>query len=173
MSERISALLDGEMANEDERAVLGELSGDADLAARWATYHLIGDVLRGTRPAGIDMRRFSARLAEEPSIVAPRPVSLPARSKRPRIALSLAAGVAAVGFVGWVAMPLFEPPAIAPVALKAEPAPVAAVRSNVIPAAHGVEDYLLAHQRFSPTFAIQGAVPYVRMVSEEGREQRR
>jgi hypothetical protein len=36
-----------------------------------------------------------------------------------------------------------------------------------VPAAQGVSDYLLAHQRFSPAFAMQGVAPYVRTVADE------
>jgi hypothetical protein len=36
-----------------------------------------------------------------------------------------------------------------------------------VPVAVGVEDYLLAHQRFSPASSMQGVAPYVRTVSAE------
>ena len=36
-----------------------------------------------------------------------------------------------------------------------------------VPAAQGVADYLLAHQRFSPAIAMSGLAPYVRTVAEE------
>jgi sigma-E factor negative regulatory protein RseA len=41
----------------------------------------------------------------------------------------------------------------------------------VVPAAQGVNDYVLAHQRFSPSSAMGGMAPYVRTVSES-REAR-
>jgi sigma-E factor negative regulatory protein RseA len=68
-----------------------------------------------------------------------------------------------------MALPLFEGPTQlassqpVPVAPPAEPTPV--------PVAQGVNDYLLAHQRFSPSSAMGGIAPYVRTVSEE-REAR-
>jgi sigma-E factor negative regulatory protein RseA len=43
-------------------------------------------------------------------------------------------------------------------------APVASV--PVVPVAKDVGDYLLAHQRFSPSSAMSGVAPYVRTVSE-------
>jgi hypothetical protein len=36
-----------------------------------------------------------------------------------------------------------------------------------VPLAQGVGDYLLAHQRFSPSLAIGGIAPYIRSVTEE------
>lgn len=185
MTERLSAMVDDELPADDAARLIESLPQDPALAERWATYHLIGDALRGTQPAAMDMKRFAARMADEPAIVAPRPIPLrPAvRRSTTRTAFSIAAGVAAIAFVGWVAAPSLlqgpQPlPAVATTTTGAVP-PAAdggvalAGRPTVIPAAHGVENYLLAHQRFSPTFAIQGAVPYVRMVSEEQRGQGR
>jgi sigma-E factor negative regulatory protein RseA len=177
MSERLSAMVDDELPSDDAVRLIESVPDDPELAERWATYHLIGDALRGTQPAAMDMKRFAARMAAEPAIVAPRPIPLrPAAPNRARTrtALSIAAGVAAVAFVGWVAAPsVFQGSQPLPAVVTAPAAPEQGValagRPAVIPAAHGVENYLLAHQRFSPTFAIQGAVPYVRMVSEEQR----
>jgi sigma-E factor negative regulatory protein RseA len=72
--------------------------------------------------------------------------------------------VAAVALVGWTALSLFEPP----VKMVATPpaATVAEAPSAPVPAAQGVNDYLLAHQRFSPSSAMGGMAPYIRTVSE-------
>lgn len=172
MSERLSALMDAEVSETDTAGLIESLAGDEELAERWGTYHLIGDALRGTAPAAFDRAAFRARLDSEPAIVA-----IPARSRKPalvvRNTVSIAAGLAAIAFVGWVAMPAFQPVQPASRSASVEMPAAKVIPAAVIPAAHGVEDYLLAHQRFSPSFAIQGAVPYVRLVSEEGKEPRR
>jgi len=41
------------------------------------------------------------------------------------------------------------------------------------PAAVGVENYLLAHQSFSPAGAMQGVAPYVRTVSDRQGDRRK
>ena len=173
MKENLSAMLDGELDSDAAARMCGRLRDDPELRQAWETYALIGDALRGTPATGLSRDAFADRLAGEPTVLAPRT----ATATRPvprlaRYALSAAAGVAAVGFVGWMAFPalqgsgpeIVKAPAPPPqeVAVAAAPAAPAAV-----PAAQGVSDYLLAHQRFSPAFAMQGVAPYVRTVSDE------
>jgi sigma-E factor negative regulatory protein RseA len=80
--------------------------------------------------------------------------------------LSAAASVAAVAFVGWMAMPGMQQNALQ-VAAKVD------VKQVAVPAGEGAKDYLLAHQRYSPSNAMQGVAPYVRTVAEERRAPRR
>ena len=85
-------------------------------------------------------------------------------------AMSAAASVAAVAFVVWTASPgwraepqLFGGPVAA---TAATPAPVTLISS--MPPAE-VENYLLAHQPYSHTSAMQGIAPYGRSVADERR----
>jgi sigma-E factor negative regulatory protein RseA len=173
MNENLSAMLDGELDSDAASRMCGRLRDDPELRQAWETYALIGDALRGTPAAGFSRDAFSARLASEPTVLVPRTaVATRPAARVARYALSAAAGLAAVGFVGWMAFPALQGPgsevAKAPatppqeVAVAAAPAAPAAV-----PAAQGVSDYLLAHQRFSPAFAMQGVAPYVRTVADE------
>jgi len=191
MTEHISALLDGELSDQDGLRQLEVLRSDEACRRTWATYHLIGDALRGDVQAGC-ARAVSLRLAEEPVVLCPT-VTQRARRERTWYAVSAAAGFAAVAFVAWTAVPMLaaRPDAqvasrdaatanVAP-ALAGAPAPVlasttgpgtATVTPAVTPAgaaqipAPDVENYLLAHQQFSPANAMQGVAPYVRLVSE-------
>jgi hypothetical protein len=43
----------------------------------------------------------------------------------------------------------------------------------LIPLPSGTDDYLLAHQQFSPRVSLQGMAPYVRTVSEQLQESRK
>lgn len=168
--EKISAFMDGEVGDHEVAAQLASLKQDASLRETWGTYHLIGDAMRGD--AGVTsglatpgfMGRFSAALAQEPTVLAPK--SRVRNLNVRRIALPLAASFGGVALVFWLALsgnPLIprddkiaatEPPAAAQVAVK--------------PANGAVNDYLLAHQQFSPSTTIQGVASYVRTVS--GRE---
>jgi sigma-E factor negative regulatory protein RseA len=169
MNERLSALIDDELELPDTEGCLARLDVDRELRETWSVYHLIGDALRGHAGQGLPPS-FAERLAAEPTILAPRRGAPPA----PRSAwyvLSAAASVAGVALVGWMALPLLEPPT--PIAT-AQPAPAVAavdVKPAAVMAAQGVNDYLLAHQRFSPSSVMGGMAPYVRTVSEE-REAR-
>jgi sigma-E factor negative regulatory protein RseA len=167
MKERLSAMIDDELGAPECDGCLAQLGEDPALRETWDLYHLIGDSLRGHAGPALP-QTFAPRLASEPTVLAPRRVERTA-ARSAWYALSAAASVAAVALVGWMALPLFEGPTqvasspSAPAATLAEAKPV--------PVAQGVNDYLLAHQRFSPSSAMGGIAPYVRTVSEE-REAR-
>lgn len=154
MGEDISRLMDGELADEQLDVVLARLKR-AEGARAWASYHVIGDTLRGTEPLSPGFsQRFAARLAAEPTVLAPR--ARPARSLS--LAWSVAATVAAVAVVGWVAVSAPDPQANAmAMAREAAFARAAQVKPQIVP-----PDYLLAHQESSPTIQIQGVGPYLR-----------
>jgi sigma-E factor negative regulatory protein RseA len=108
--------------------------------------------------------RLSERLAAEPTVLAPRAMQRPSQRW---FALSAAASVvAAVGLVGWLAFAP-QPQVAAPVAQAVQQKP------NIVPMPTSANDYLLAHQGFSPRLFLQGMAPYVRTVSEQAVEARR
>jgi sigma-E factor negative regulatory protein RseA len=182
MKETVSALYDGELDATDMERMCARLKDEPELREAWDTYSLIGDALRGNAGGSLPVT-FSERLAAEPTVLAPRPSVLPLAPRRAtRMALSAAAGVAAIGFVGMMAFPSLKqehvvPPmataTTGPLQQQAASAAVAAAavaqppqRANAV-ASPAVRDYLLAHQRFSPALALQGAAPFVRTVSDE------
>jgi sigma-E factor negative regulatory protein RseA len=165
MNEKISALMDGELEGRAADEALELLRRDGSAADTWRLYHLVSDAMH-EQPLLSDgfTRRVSARLAAEPTVLAPG--RLPGRTPAQRFAYAAAASVAAVGLVGWLAFTP-ERPAEAPLA-KAEPAAPPAVRAMLLPEA--ANDYLLAHQGFSPRVSLQGMAPYVRTVAERPDE---
>jgi sigma-E factor negative regulatory protein RseA len=160
MKEKLSAMMDDALADGERESCVRRLKEDDELRVAWDVYHLIGDALRGhTAPHVADEVR--ARLADEPTVLAPR------RTERPRLAwypLAAAASVAAVALVGWLALPLVD---LQPGREAQTMARVAEQVPASVPPAQGVADYLLAHQRFSPAIAMSGLAPYVRTVAEE------
>lgn len=164
MKEKLSALIDGELEGNGLHTHLGRLRTDPELQRAWDTYHLIGDALRGQiSPAISD--RVVARLREEPTVLVPRPQKSPSR-RLGWYAMAAAASIAAVGLVVWTASPGWrvESQLAGGPATVATSAPVTLV-SNV-PSAE-VENYLLAHQPYSHTSAMQGIAPYARSVADE------
>jgi sigma-E factor negative regulatory protein RseA len=101
-AERLSALVDGELAAGDTAAACDAWKGDAEMRRTWHAYHLIGDVLRSDDLASqADHDRcfllaLQARLATEPVVLAPSPLESPSRAPRPRWMLPSAM---AAGFV--------------------------------------------------------------------------
>jgi sigma-E factor negative regulatory protein RseA len=147
MKEQISALMDGELDDRAAGAALDALAGDREAQSAWRTYHLIGDAMRESRrPAAAPVVALKSR-----------------RPQRQGGALALAASLAAVALVGWLAFAP-QPQAPQPALVQAPKAPA------TVPLPTAANDYLLAHQGFSPRVSLQGMAPYVRTVSEHREE---
>jgi negative regulator of sigma E activity len=165
MKEQISALMDGELDERSAGEALERLRRDAQAGESWRVYHLISDAMRDTRllSAGF-AARVAERLAAEPTVLAPAGA---ATRPAPRFALAAAASLAAVALVGWVAFAP-QPETVQPIA---KTAPASVPVSVPLPSA--ANDYLLAHQGFSPRVSLQGMAPYVRTVAEHPDETRK
>ena len=165
MKENLSAWMDGELGDQHARQLPQQLKGDAELRGDWDCYHLIGDALRGVQ--GPDLcAKICARLDTEPTVLAPRRHST--SEKLRWIVLSAAASIAAVTFVGWMALSGVQQDSVQVASM-----PAAEIKQGAVPAGEVANDYLLAHQRYSPSNAMQGVAPYVRTVSEERSAVRR
>jgi sigma-E factor negative regulatory protein RseA len=167
MKDRLSALMDGELDDKSAAEVLQTLASDREAVDTWGTYQLISDAMRQSRVLSDGFTaRVSARLAAEPTVLAPRatvPILQP--ESRRWLALSAAASLAAVALVGWLA---FAPqPQLSPPGQPVAQAPVSEPQPNIVPLPSQANDYLLAHQGFSPRNSLQGMAPYVRTVSEQ------
>jgi sigma-E factor negative regulatory protein RseA len=171
--EKISALMDGELDGQQAQQQIQSLRDDPELASGWHTFHLIGDAIRNERPLSRDFsRRVSSRIAAEPTVVAPRRSS---GKRAVAFALSAAASLSAVALVAWVALSTV-PPASAPEIARAPISPPTAIPASATPSAAApslasvpsdgtMNEYLMAHQEFSPSTALQGVAPYIRSVS--------
>jgi sigma-E factor negative regulatory protein RseA len=180
MKARISALMDGDLGAGETETVLAALRHEGEAFEAWRTYHLIGDAMRDSRSLSPDFSaRVAERVAREPTVLAPAAAPAPATPRARWGVMPVAASVAAVALVSWLALVPQQPPQ-APVPM-AQPAPaVLAQKAPAPPAAApkpadlarvplpaATDDYLLAHQRYSPRHALQGVAPYVRAVSAD------
>ncbi len=173
--EKISAFMDGELSESESTGHIAHIREDAQSRAAWDTYHLIGDTLRGEKmglPPDFNAK-LHARLADEPTVLAPR-ARTALKSRVRRIALPIAASLGGVALVAWMALfnspfgPQNENMALAPPVI-----PAAQVQPAGRPASAQVNDYLLAHQQFSPSTTMRGVASYVRTVSGQGMEENR
>ena len=107
----------------------------------------------------------------EPTVVAPH---TPMATRFVRYTLPLAATVAGVAVVGWLALSFR--PQIESASSIAQVAPSIQQRApepTVVSANGQMNDYLLAHQAFSPSSDLQGLAPYIRTVSNRDPESAR
>jgi len=172
MKHDISALMDGELDQDDAKTAIARLKQHEDLRDAWFDYHLIGDVMRQTGLVSAEFgMRLKDKLALEPVILAPRrPVLLKVKIA----ALSVAASLAAVAMVAWVVLQNNTDNAKQNLAATQQSNAAAMLASLPrYPLNSNVNEYLLAHQEFSPSTAIQGVAPYVRTVSDEAKEASR
>ncbi len=176
MKSKISALVDGELERHEAAALLDALRAEGEMRDAWRSYHLIGDAMHDTRMLSPGFAgRVAARLAAEPTVMAPARL---APAARPRWQLlSAAASIAAVAMVSsvWFVLQDGADPA-SRMAQSNKAAPLAAqataktsAPAALVPPPDSANDYLYAHQGYSPRNSLQGAAPYVRMVSGEAR----
>lgn len=156
MKQNISALMDGELFDEDAEEVLNQLKRAPAAHADWQVYHLISDALRQPDHVHSDIgHSMRERLRDEPTVLAPA-----AQQKIARwYAVSAAASVMALTLVAWLSVQ----------AGSETPAQVATMQNAVYPAsfptANHLDDYLTAHQEFSPSKEVLGMTSHVRSVT--------
>jgi len=142
MTQELSTLMDGELDGQEAGRVIRGCCGDEELRRKWQDYHVIGDALRGDLPRrDASTQRILAALADEPTVLAPRRLSVASAG---RIAFAAAASVATVAVVGWIGL---QDRAAAPapaIASKAPVAPVVAARDVGLSA---VNEYVDVHRQ--------------------------
>ncbi len=163
MNEKLSALMDGELDRESATNAIKALGASSAEREDWDCYHLIGDALRGNA-ADMTPRNTActaaifARLAAEPTILAPTAINKPAAmQQRTRIALAMAASVVTVSAIGVVALKQ-QGASVAQVQLVQKIAPQT-VSAEQSPAQVNtqVNDYLVVHRQFANPAALQEA----------------
>ncbi|MCG1041725.1 sigma-E factor negative regulatory protein [Mycetohabitans sp. B8] len=208
VAERISAALDGEWPEGGGHAAQARVSRrlaeflstlDADGRALWTDYHLIGDALRSDELAedaamsAAFVARFSARLADEPHVLAPSALQTNVwrRLALRRRMLPVFAVAAAAATLSWVVVPQLQ--SLGGVSTPAQVASVSdsdgqamqRVALTSTPMNGGVQQgiqeanivrdadlaqYLAAHQQFAQQPMVQSGTPWIRAAAvSEGK----
>jgi negative regulator of sigma E activity len=166
----VSAFVDGELDDAAVDRVIDALLASNDLADFWADAHRAGDWMRSEEVIGVGdghsfLRRFSAKLANEPAIIATQRGGR-SRSRRFWVKTGLpgASVAAALVVVAWVAIPFGsndeanKAAAVPSVAIVQVPKPaegaVKAVEFKTVDAER-LQDYFAAHGDVTP-FAYRG-----------------
>jgi sigma-E factor negative regulatory protein RseA len=164
MKQEISALMDGELFEDESDSLLGRVKRDSATRDDWEVYHLIGDVLRQPEHIHCGLSaKVRARMQEEPTVLAPR--GRTAKHKIHTMAWSAAASLAAVGVVAWMSMQITP-----------ETSPQLALQQTALrPASAGIKnktnEYLMAHQEFSPSTGMNSGAYYIRTAAYQPGEK--
>lgn len=177
MKTRVSALMDGELEQQDAQSTLQSLKSTEALRREWQDFHVIGDALRGESQLPMDITaRVMEALQDEPTVLAP---VRRAPKRWLQSALALAASAAGVAVVAWVG--LGSEPSVLPnngsgamlTASRSLSSPVPQVAAQPVAETNAprMQEYLLAHQTHGSAGALLSGSHYVRTVSmaREGR----
>ena len=179
MNEKLSALMDGELDRTDALAAIKTLGQDAQQRGDWDCYHLIGDAIRGDTPSVTARRKacaesIFARLADEPTVLAPAAISAPVRlsivgspaavEKKTRMVLAMAASVVTVTAIGVIALRQQNATTVPLQIVQQTPASnysdaqaASNTALNEIEANKRVNDYLVIHRQFANSSALRAA----------------
>ena len=156
MKQEISAFMDGELFEDEADNLLGRIKRDPAVHQDWEIYHLLGDVLRQPEyiPHGLSAQ-VHKRMQDEPTILAPRGRAV--KQKVRAFALSAAASLLAIGVVVWMSLQISAEVSPQMAMQRTAPVPVQ-IQSQP-------NDYLMAHQEFSPSTDMNGSASYIRTVA--------
>lgn len=153
----LSALLDGELADDEVMRSVERVGKEASSSRRWREYCLIGDAMRGCMAADARLEdRIKAALAAEPTVLAP----VPKGHHHPTYWAAAAMAVVAITWTVLSVAPV-GPGRGVPIAASGVPVaantPTGLAKSAVKPrevAQNDVSPYLAAHQDYA--FAVVG-----------------
>lgn len=187
LNEKVSALMDGDLAGSDVQDVIHDLKQSAELRQCWERYHLIGDALRNNLPPVVrhDLAsRISAAIEADTSQPLPTVVPFVSRQKnkpapfflKPLAGLAIAASVAAVAVVsfdmGGDVAPAVQTMAAAPAQMQGVnrlPVSVTPLVVDEAAAQSRLNDYLVNHSQYSTV--MQGEMlPSARIVGYNPNE---
>jgi negative regulator of sigma E activity len=178
MNEKISALIDAELDELDERRTLDAMKHDAASRGTWERYHLIRSAM--TRQLGVLAPRD---LAERVRAGIDGAGAAPSASLRLWPLAGGFAAAASVALVAFLGLQAWRVP-VAPVAsIAGAPTTIAVVENSASGTAQTVAAnaakpagargdgdqlhyYLFGHNEFMPTGAMGNMLPYVRVVSD-------
>ena len=139
MTEKLSSLMDGELAAGEAERAIRECCASEVAKVDWHLYHVIGDAMRGHAPRTLAAPvEVIEALKAQPTVLAPR-----------RVPATFTASVATVGVVGWIGSQGGQGSAV-PVVAKSSTGIQPASNTVVMPqqaTAIDVQTYLDAHRQ--------------------------
>jgi len=181
--EQLSALIDDELSDLERPLLLGRLQRDVELRECLGRYQLIGEVLRGDgNIAVLNVARRVREVVEREAVIEPlpgRPAQRSARHWKPLAGVGVAASVALLALLGITTL--------RDSATESEPTLATGDSVPRVARVDGVQDgqwerieprieerlsgYLVNHSEYAASRAVQGVMPYVRIVGFDNDQQ--
>lgn len=173
----LSALYDDELEPHEVHPLVRAAVEQDEMREAWQVYALIGDQLRGDYRGTPDLTAgVMAKVREEPVVLAPRNLT---RQSRQHPLLALAASVAGIAVVGWLALSdasqismndnrlaaVAPTPTFKAAASGGTVVNVPAGSTTPQPLRGDMSEYLLAHHTQASTFRLGDSTEHVRTVS--------
>ncbi|NKB77075.1 MAG: hypothetical protein GKR96_08510 [Gammaproteobacteria bacterium] len=176
MSEKISALVDEVLLDEDRENQFGQILSDEQATQTWQRYHLIGNVIRNeVQSTGKDLSAdIWSKIEEEPTVLAPSPKKRKdSKSADIWSAAGLFAVAASVTLVAVIGLgPLQKDDQAGQVALNQF------VDNEVLNSSLDQQritdefgEMLAEHGEFSSSAGLNGLVAYAKLVSNQAMDQ--
>jgi len=173
---KVSALMDGELDQQEVLNIFEAITKNEDLQEGWETYHLIGDTLRQSSRLSMNISSsVSQKLKAEPTILSPNISNIEKKLKRKLYAFSVAASLIAMVSAWLVMQNLHEPQQII-VAEQPNHSNNLTISPVVVSSPQSIHhyphppieinDYLFVHREFSPGVTMRGQVTNVNSVTE-------
>lgn len=166
MKSKVSALMDGELDQQDVTNVIEAIRKDNDLQNEWRYYHLIGDTLRKSSRLSMNISsRVSQKLITEPTVFSPNVTKAIQKQKYRIFTLAAAASVVAMISAGLIMNNLYRPQqiTIAEQSNQENNLTAAPIMVSSPPLIHNyshppveINDYLFVHREFSPGITMRG-----------------
>lgn len=167
LKQELSLLLDGELSPSESLKLLKRIEKDPALRARWSRYCIMSEVIRSGRvllPDSAFVDRIGVFLAEEPTILAPRPDT---RRVRERVVTgALAASLALLALLVGKSLNDYSPIRGSDLLARAELLGPT-VQSPMDPQ---FRDFLALHYEMAYLSGAQGMLPSVRLVSADSTQ---
>jgi sigma-E factor negative regulatory protein RseA len=176
---KVSALMDGELDQQDVTHIIEAIRKDNDLQNEWRSYHLIGDTLRKSSRLSMNISsRVSQKLITEPTVLSSNVTTAIQKQKYKVFTLAAAASIVAMISAGLIMNNLYKPQQImiAEQSNQENSLTAAPIMVSSPPLIHNyshppveINDYLFVHREFSPGITMRGQASNIHNVEYHER----
>ncbi|NOX09455.1 MAG: sigma-E factor negative regulatory protein [Gammaproteobacteria bacterium] len=183
IKQQISSMVDDELSSQEQELLMSRMQRDPALRQQWARYHMIGDVMRKQRVMHEDdsiASQVAQAISSEPSYQDKHKSAFLQSLLKPVLGLAVAASVAMVSIALVQNMMTQEKSYNAPAMARMDALPVPSPAYVQVSDRQSMDvirlqqntrlnQYLVNHSEYASSNRVRGMLPYVRVVSSDGK----